>query len=195
MEPNKESLSAQESLSLIETMIREAKGKVSDSSFYFLLWGWVIAFCNFAMYYMLTFSDWPQYATIVWSICLPAWIITMIFGRNQSIKRGANTHLDRINMWLWICMAITITPIWLFGDKINWMVTPFIMMPVGSATFVSGIIIRFRPLLIGGMIFWVAAVGSFFVPLHIQYLVGGVAVIFGYLVPGYLLKYQKQENA
>ncbi len=195
MEPNKESLSAQESLSLIESMIREAKGKVTGSSFYFLLWGWVIAFCNFGMYFMLNFSEWPQYAPMVWFLTFPAWIITMIKGKNQSQLAGANTHLDRINMWLWISMAITITPIWIFGEKINWMVTPLILMPVGAATFVCGIIIRFRPLLMGGLIFWAAAIGSYFVPLDVQYIVGGVAVILGYLVPGYMLKYQKEKNA
>lgn len=193
MDTKNESLSAQESLSLIESMIREAKGTVSNSSFYFLVWGWVIALCNFGMYYILNYTQTPQYAPMVWLLCIPAWIVTMIFGSRQS--RIVSSHLDRVNMWLWIAMAITITPIWVFGSKINWMITPLILGPVGAATFVSGIIIRFRPLLMGGIIFWIASIASFFVALDVQYLVGGFAVILGYLVPGYLLKYQKENNA
>jgi hypothetical protein len=195
METKQEPFSARESLQLIESMIQQTKGKVSQSSFYFLLWGWVIALCNFAMYYLLNFSGQPQYAPAVWMLCIPAWIATMIHGSRQERAAGVTTHLDRINKWLWICMAITITPVWIFGAKINWMITPLILMPVGAATFLSGIIIRFRPLLLGGIIFWVAAVGSYFVAMDEQYLVGGAAIILGYVLPGYLLKYQKEDHA
>lgn len=59
------------------------------------------------------------------------------------------------------------------------------------ATFVSGIIIRFKPLLVGGVIFWVAGTLCFIVSPLDQYLVGGAAMIFGYLIPGYMLSRAK----
>ncbi|MBL7864683.1 MAG: hypothetical protein JNK10_07400 [Cyclobacteriaceae bacterium] len=195
METKNDNLSAQQSLDLITQMISEAKGKVSNSSFYFLIWGWTIAIGNFGNYAILKFTDFPQYAPVVWMLCLPVWVITMIYGRRQSQVSGVNSHLDRISMWLWISMAITITPAWVFGAKINWMVNAVILMPVGAATFLSGIIIHYRPLLIGGIIFWVAGVLCYLVSPGDQFLVGGVAVILGYLVPGYMLKYQKEQHA
>jgi hypothetical protein len=63
-----------------------------------------------------------------------------------------------------------------------------ILLPVGMATFLSGIIIRFTPLLFGGITFWVAVTLCFLASPVDQYLIGGVAMIFGYLVPGYMLK-------
>jgi len=195
METKKENLSAQESLDLITSMINQAKGNVSRSSFYFLLWGWVIAFCNFGMYYILTFTKFPELAPNVWLLCLPAWIISIAYGRNQEKARMVTTHLDKISIWLWICMTINITPIWIFGGKINWMVNALILMPVGAATFLSGIIVRFRPLLIGGIIFWVLGISCYFVSNSDQYLIGGFAMILGYLIPGYMLRNQKEGNA
>lgn len=195
MEAKNESLSARESLSIIESMIREAKGKMSYSSFYFLLWGWVIAICNFGMYGLMAYSDYPAYAPAVWLLAIPAWIMTMIYGARQTRAAGTVSHLDKISMWLWICMAISITPAWIFGAKINWMVNAIVLMPVGAATFVSGVIIRFNALKMGGVIFWVAGVLCYFVAPVDQYLVGGVAMILGYLLPGYLLRYQKESNA
>jgi len=35
-------LKAEESLRIIEQMIQRAKGNLNNSSFYFLLWGWII---------------------------------------------------------------------------------------------------------------------------------------------------------
>ena len=187
MENKNDNLNAQQSLDLITNMIRQTQGNVSGSSFYFLLWGWVITICNFGMYSILNFTEFPKYAPIVWTLCIPAWIVSMIYGSKQD-KSEPSTHLDKINMWLWIGLGITIIPAWLLGAKINWMVNAVILMPVGMATFVSGIIIRFKPLLLGGITFWIAGILCYLVPPGDQYLIGGVAVIFGYLVPGYMLR-------
>lgn len=195
METQDEKISPEQSLAIIEGMIQQAKGRVSNSSFYFLLWGWVITLCNFAMYYIMAYTGYGQYAPAVWMLCIPAWVVTMIYGGRQGRSTGVVTHLDRISMWLWICLAISIFPIWVFGAKINWMVNALILMPVGAATFMSGIIIQFRPLLLGGIVFWVAGVICYFIQPIDQYLVGGVAMILGYLLPGYLLKYQKETHA
>ncbi len=195
METKNEPLSAQESLSLIESMIRETKGTVSNNSFYFLLWGWVIAFCNFGMFAIMRYTEYPQYAPAVWILTFPAWAITMVYGSRQSKSRGIVSHLDRINMWLWIAMAITIAPAWALGSHINWMVNAVILMPVGMATFVSGVIIRLTPLKMGGILFWASGVLCYFVEPSLQYIIGGVAVMLGYLIPGYLLKAQRETHA
>lgn len=188
MENKTDNLNPQQSLELITNMIRQTQGNVSGSSFYFLLWGWVITLCNFGMYYFLNFTEYQRYAPIVWTLCIPAWIVTMIYGSKQGKSMQHTTHLDRISMWLWIGLGFTILPAWLLGGKINWMVNAVILMPVGMATFVSGIIIRFKPLLFGGITFWIAGTLCYLVPPTDQYLIGGVAMIFGYLVPGYMLR-------
>lgn len=187
---NKE-LSPEQSLDLISTMIRQTQGNVSHSSFYFLLWGWVITLCNFGMYVLLQVTT-PNYAALVWTLGIPAWIITMIYASKQDKSRTVTTHLDKISMWLWIGIGITILPSWIFGSQINWHVNAVVLMPIGLATFVSGIIIKFRPLLFGGITFWIAGTLCYIVNPLDQYLVGGVAMIFGYLVPGYMLRKLKQ---
>jgi hypothetical protein len=187
MENKNDNLDAQQSLDLIANMIRQTQGNVSDSSFYFLLWGWVIAICNFGMYGLMKFYS-PKYAAIVWTLCIPAWIATMIYGNKQDKSRTVTTHLDKISMWLWIGLGIAIIPAWVFGSKINWMVNGVILMQVGLATFVSGIIIRFKPLVFGGITLWIGATLCYLVSPIDQYLVGGITMMLGYLVPGYMLR-------
>jgi hypothetical protein len=195
METKNDNLTAQQSIDLIAGMIRQAQGNLGRNSFYFLLWGWVIAFCNFGMYYILKFTTYPTYAPIIWTICIPAWVFTIIYGKNQGKSRAVTTHLDKVSMWLWLCMIITIAPTWFLGSKLNSMYNAVILMPVGAATFMSGIMLRFKPLLVGGIIFWVGGILCYFVELQNQYLVGGIATILGYLVPGYMLKAQKENHA
>lgn len=187
METENTKLSPEQSLDLISSMIRQTQGNASNGSFYFLLWGWVITLCNFGMYILLQVTT-PNYAALVWTLGIPAWIITMIYASRQDKSRPVTTHLDKISMWLWIGIGITILPSWIFGEQINWHVNAVVLMPIGLATFVSGIIIKFRPLLFGGITFWIAGTLCYIVSPLDQYLVGGVAMIFGYLVPGYMLK-------
>jgi hypothetical protein len=67
-------------------------------------------------------------------------------------------------------------------------VSPYILMLVGFPTFMSGIIIKFRPLIIGGICFWIFALlvnfsGPVLGPLGVP-----LSMIAGYLIPGYMLK-------
>jgi hypothetical protein len=192
METKHDNLNPQQSLELITSMISQVKGNLRNVSFHFLLWGWVITFCNAGMYYFFKYTEYQRYAPMVWVLCIPAGIISMIYGARSEKKAGVVTHLDRISMWLWIGMAITISPAWIFGSQTGWMVNAIVLMPVGMATFLSGIIIRFRPLVFGGILFWIAGVVCYIVGPVEQYLVGAVAMVFGYLVPGYLLKKSNQ---
>ncbi len=191
MKPEAQSLTPEQSLDIISKMIAQAQGKMHRSSFHFLLWGWVITAANFSMYYMLAFSNYPKYAPFVWLITIPAWIITLLYSRKQGMQATSHTHLDRVNMWLWMGTGFIILPIIIFGYKINFQINPLILTFVALPTFVTGIMIRFKPLLFGGVCFLVGGIICFLMSPAEQYLVGGATIICGYLIPGYLLKKQK----
>jgi hypothetical protein len=63
----------------------------------------------------------------------------------------------------------------------------------GLPTFATGAILRFKPLIIGGILFWCIGAAGFFVPGTEGALLYVGAMFFGYIVPGYLLK--RQEDA
>jgi len=60
-------------------------------------------------------------------------------------------------------------------------------------TFVSGSIIRFRPLIFGGLIAWVLAVASTFVNYDYQMLFGAAAILISYIIPAHLLRIKKEK--
>jgi hypothetical protein len=188
-----ENLSAQQSLDLISSAIRQAKGNMQQNSFYFLLWGWVIAFCEFGMYYLLEFTDTHRF-WLVWAVTIPAWIVTMMYGARQGRRATVRTHYDRINMWLWISFSLSILPLVIFMEKLNYQLNPLIMVMAAVPTFLSGIMIRFRPLQVGGILFYLAAIVCFLVDFKLQYLVGGFAIITGYLIPGYMLRNLRESH-
>ena len=54
--------------------------------------------------------------------------------------------------------------------------------------YITGTLLRFKPVIVGGVLLWVAVIVAFNVTVIDQYLVAGVAIALGYLVPGYMLK-------
>jgi len=74
-------------------------------------------------------------------------------------------------------------------------IIPAILVMYGMPTFLSGIILKFNPLKIGGICCWLLALSSPFVTSEFQLLLIGAAVIAAWIIPGYLLKQKfKKEN-
>jgi hypothetical protein len=186
MQPGKEQLSAQQSLEIITAMIRQAEGKIQRNSFYFLLWGWVVVAAN-AGVYLLGYSGYDK-PYLAWLIAIPAWIATIIRGLGADRSEPFITHLDKIQMGMWITYGIVIATVIPFGNKIHFQIYPVITLVTAIPTLTSGIVLRFNALIAGGIFFWAAGIASFLVPFTLQPLINALAIVVGYLVPGYLLK-------
>ena len=162
MKTEDENLTAQESLDIIASMIQQAKGNVQKNRFYFLLWGWTILFCNLGVYIMIQFLEISN-PFWIWLITIPAAIASGIYGSRQE-KNMALTHLDNISKWLWIGFGSICFTIVLFGPKINYQINPIIICMSAVPTFVSGILLRFRPLILGGLASGCSESSFFFFP-------------------------------
>lgn len=189
MKVEDEKLTTEESLNIITEMINKAKGNVKENSVYFLLWGVVITIANLGMFTLIQLDYSRPY--LVWLIALPAWGLTIYTGYRQGKRARSTSHLDRITVWLWFSFGIIIFTLVGFGKLINYQLNPVILLLSAVPTVVSGVIIKFRPLIIGGIVFWLMGIACFLVGGPWQFLIGAFAVTVGYLVPGFMLKYKK----
>jgi hypothetical protein len=117
MKMESENLSAQQSLDIITSMIREAKGKAQKNGFYFLFWGWIVVIANLGMY-TATLLDY-RHPYIVWVITIPAWIFSLYRGYKQGKSERITTHFDSVSIWLWVWFGICIFTMVGFGYKIK----------------------------------------------------------------------------
>jgi hypothetical protein len=107
-------------------------------------------------------------------------------GRNERVK----TYVGDSIKWLWIGMGIAYFVLSMILSRYGWdkIVFPFYILLYGLGTFISGNIIQFRPLVIGGLLAFALAVGATFVEYDYQMLFGAVAILVSYIIPAYLLK-------
>jgi hypothetical protein len=61
---------------------------------------------------------------------------------------------------------------------------------------VSGVVIKFKPLIIGGIGCWLLSIGTLFISYDYQLLMLSAAMVVAWIIPGYLLraKYKKVND-
>jgi hypothetical protein len=187
MENEEKMMTGEESLRIISEMINKTKVNISQGSFHLLFWGWLIFICSLSEYFLLKFTDFatPWY---VWFFVVPGVFVSMIYGFVTGRKAKVHTYADMINMWTWIGFMISAIILFIVHWKSMESIPPYILLMAGLPTFISGWIIRFKPLIAGGIAFWIFALVAYFAGPSLAPLAVPVAMLTGYLIPGYMLK-------
>ncbi len=167
-------------------MIYQAKTGIRQKSFYFLLWGWVVAVA-FLGGYLLVMSGYERPYTI-WFITIPAAVLSFYYRFRVRRESGPATQLESILMWAWVAFAVTVIVFIIFGREVNYHLNALILTVSAVPTFISGVVLRFRPMILGAVMFWNSGIVCFLVSYDWQLLVGAAAVTLGYLIPGYMLE-------
>lgn len=202
MEENSNNFTPEQSLELIGQFILNYRKNFRARSFYFLLWGWLIVLASLSHFIILTvllkqeaYDRIGLYTLVNWCFFpLLGVVISFFHSRSESVKKEVKSVIDKFIMHLWRFTALSIVMVLLFCLKMNYYYpTPFILTVIGLATTVTGITVKHRPLLIGGIVFFVFAVISSFFANEYQLLINAIALILGYLIPGYMLRASKSE--
>lgn len=187
-------LSNEERLKLISDMIRQAKKNFAHgNSFYFLLWGWVVSIANFG-HYILDVFDLYEAPFIVWLITIPAAFASMWYGFGKSKTARAASHFDKVYASLWMSILVMIITCLIFMGKINFNHNPIILLFTGLGAFISGVLMKYKPVVIGSIVLWIGACMGLLSPVSDQQLIAGIVVVLGYLIPGYMLKKVESKN-
>ncbi len=199
METNEKSMTPEESIQIIRKSILNSRKNLKENGFYYLFWGWLLVFASLTNYFLIRYLHFRKMyeqifiaSSIAWGIFVAVGFAVIFIYLNKTGKKDAViTHLDRIITTLWMTSGVTFVLISLFCYRYESYPTPYILAVTGMATFISGMVIRFKPLIAGGILFAVASVISIFVPPLSQLLVFAISLVLGFLIPGYLLKTAK----
>jgi hypothetical protein len=187
MENDEKMMTGEESLRIITEMVNKTKVNIRQSSFHLLFWGWLIFACSLSEYLLWKFTDYatPYY---VWFFVIPGVFVSFIYGFTTGRKAKVHTYAEKLYMWTWIGFFIAAIALFVVQSSKMQFIAPYILILAGLPTFVSGFIIRFKPLIAGGICFWIMAIVVNFAGADIASLGMPVATLAGYLIPGYLLK-------
>lgn len=184
-----EQFSAEQSLQVIQSMISKARQDMSDNSIYFLVWGWITFIGCAGQFILLELVKYERHY-LVWLLVPLGVVFSIIQGIKEEKQRKVSTYVGDSMKYLWMGMGISFFVLSMILTKLGWgsPVFPFFILLYGLGTFISGLFLRFRPLIAGGITAWALAVGSVFVSYSYQMLFGAAAILFSYIIPAYMLR-------
>lgn len=183
-------LSTRDSLQLIESMINKAQNRFNENGHLYLLWGWVVLICSITSFITIYFYGNGKILMYVWMLTIPTVIYQMIYLARIKKSTAVRTYTDEINSYVWLVFVIMgfLVGIIIGRSGQPQLFNPLVLMLYGMPTFLSGVILKFKPLRIGAVCCWILALVSVLIPYQFSFLLLGLAVITTWIVPGYLLR-------
>lgn len=185
-------INEQESIQIIMNMITAVKQDMYDNSFYYLLWGWLV-FAASLSHFVLHYTGFSQ-PEIAWMLMPVGGVMTVIYSIRQKRNKHVKTYVDEFMKYVLIAFLVCLCISLLLMEKLQLNTYPVVLMVYGFWLFISGGAIKFKPLVIGGVINWLCAIAAFFVAFDMQLLLLAIAVLLGYIIPGYMLRAKHQQQ-
>lgn len=185
-----ETLSPRESLDLIADAITKTKEDLRDNGFGYLLWGWLIAAASFAFFFLKEYTSFQFYFIPFPVLSAVGVILTIIWLRKKNKGTTLSYTTYFINK-LWTVLGVCFFVVVFINVSQGGIPFTYTLLIAGIGTLVSGWVMKFRPLVIGGILLLAAAIVSVYVADEYKPLLHGVSIVAGFLVPGYLLKKAK----
>jgi len=196
----KNDLTPEESFDVINKAIANFKINYKESSKVFLLWGWMLTLASVSNFILLKFVHSMEPWVLKGYVILGSWALFILIGfiimyfmvRRMNRTKKVHSHIDKFIDYLWWVTAPSFIIATFICIKLGIAPPPLMLLVAGIATTTTGLVIKFRPLTIGGMSFFVFSIAATFVTNEYMALVVSAALICGYLIPGYLLKTAKE---
>ena len=196
----KNNLKPEESFAIINKAIANFKMNYKESAKTFLLWGWILTLASLSNFIILKILHNKGAYTLMGPYSLGNWALFLLVGfvfmffmlRKMNRNKKVFSHIDKSidNLW-WVTVAAFFIATFI-SIKLEINPPPVMLLIAGIATTTTGLIIRFRPVIVGGMLFFIFSIAATFVTNEFSALIVSASIFCGYVIPGYLLKSAKE---
>lgn len=194
--PDRETISHQQSLGIIEQMINAARNDHRERGDGWLLWGWLL-FTASVLSVIFMARGLANLVSWVWPIMLGLGLVFNLallasYKKRKPVTTYVQDLLNKLGIGFFVSLFILIAASYLsrmsFAFGYYYVLYAFWMFIYGSA-------LRFRPFMIGAVVNWAAAIAIFIVQdFYYAMLISAVAVLVGYLIPGHMLRRQYYQS-
>ena len=140
-------------------------------------------------YVLLLFSPLGNNSYLIWPIMSILGVVFIVgYYKKAGGKESRHTHLEYFLSRMWIVIGLVLV---LFSDLSPFVdLNPWFFFPLvaGIGTIVSGVVLKFNPLIFGGMVLIGFPFYSVLVNASSLLLLYAAVIMVSYLVPGYALK-------
>jgi len=187
MENEEKLMTGEESLRVITDMINKTRVSITQASFHLLLWGWLIFACSLSEFLFRKFTDWAS-PWNVWLLVIPGVLVSLIYGFVKGRRQRVYTYATSIYVWTWMAFFAAAVVFFVIFPLETGGVGKYMLLLAAIPLFISGAVLKFRPMIWGAASFWVLSLAAHFGGSLVEGFAVPLAMITGYLLPGYLLR-------
>lgn len=194
-------LDEKQSLILIREMIDVSSKNIKKDGLLILIWGVVIvinSFTNFFPEIKLISRQLMKAFDVLEVLLGAAAILFTVYYIYQNRKR-TKTYIAITARYTWIGIFVVYNLVVIItnvktGETNFEMLHPIQISLIGLALFITGGLYHEKLLLLGGLIYWIAAYFAVGYVLHIQFIFECIAGFIGFVLPGAWLYYQSRKD-
>jgi len=188
----------EESLLLISKTIEETKQKFQENGHIIILWG-SITFLVFFLQYFFSYTGLYKKFDIIWTCILFPFgaIYTFVYVRGKEKKYNIpkNVLARIIGTMGWVVGMNLMLLGFFFNDDLGNAIAPIFLILFALLIIMTGVSIKFKPLIIGGILLNLIGFGTFWVSRDYQGFSMMLGSLVGLIIPGILLnKAKTKEN-
>jgi hypothetical protein len=197
MTEEKNEMTEQESLKLINEMIGKAKRSYITTGAASIVWGILIVVCSLLTWYQVYTKHF--FGFDVWLLVFLALIPQIYFSIAEKKKKNFVGHDEHTMTYVWSTFAICIFILSFYDNKFGndgSHSTTLFMLLYGIPTFITGGIFKFKPMILGGINCWVFSIASMYTDFSTSMFFMAACGLFAWLIPGIILwkRYKKQQS-
>ncbi|WP_430934778.1 hypothetical protein [Saccharicrinis sp. 156] len=192
----------EQSIRVIKDMIEVSRKKLQNDGILFIIWGWTMFINYFFLNYLTSILVTSQQ---VMSIVRPLRILLPLFAIGFTIyyitkeRKKVKTYIGISLRYIWVSMFFCMVFINLIQfnvlQKINFELQhPIFMILIAFAITISGVVIRYKMIIIGGILFAILGLTASYFLLISQMLIEAIAWFVAFVIPGHMLYAQRKEK-
>lgn len=193
-------LTEKESLELISQMIRNTQDRMErNSGTMFLIWGYVTIIVTLLVWVLLLYTH-NYHVQWIWFL-LPAagLFLSRLHTKKEGRHKTVTTYVDRVVGYVWAVMGLlgfclSVFSIFspLYG--VNFPILFIIVLIMGSGTVMTGLVIRFKPLVYAGIICMVLSFVFPFLSWFVQMPLFALIFVIMMVIPGHILNHTARKK-
>jgi len=217
MKEAEKTMTEQESLALITSMINRAKDVNHSTGLTSIMWGLVIIVCSLVRLAEIHYDF--RLPIDIYVLTVLAIAPTIYFSIKEKKERRVTGYKDNFIDNTWLAFGISIFLLSFIMNVLFARLRPltesmelatgknivyfmydymgaFFLMLYGLPTFITGTSMKFKPMIWGGIICWVSCLAAVFTPVKIDLILTAFSALFAWFIPGIILErdYRKAKN-
>ena len=191
----KTTFTPEESLLLISKTIQDTKKNFEENGFSFIFWGSLTLVASLSQFILaqLKYYELVGYPNILYPLGA---IVALLFWKKIQKKNLPKTIIGRIigaAAWFMAANLMILGP--LFSKYLGEAIIPVFLIFLAQLVFISGIAIKYKPLIFGGVMLDLLAFSAFYAEWQYRFLIMAAGAVIALIIPGILLyKNQKSRN-